>query len=159
MSVWRHTEECAVHVDKMPHLYYVSKGNLRSNTLGCNRREMICEGNYRTNKSLQMCPRREKKLFSHTKTHTALPRCLLSTVFPSPFLLPASLPLLQLFPLQVCVCVCVKSSNGGLLKCQKWFLPVLATGTHRASSENRQFWQHTCALISVIYENSSFAKC
>lgn len=158
MSVWRHTEECAVHVDKMPHLYYVSKGNLRSNTLGCNRREMICEGNYRTNKSLQMCPRREKKLFSHTKTHTALP-----PVF-SP---PCSLHLFcsqhpfhyyNSFPSKF-VCVCVRSSNGGLLKCQKRFLPVLATGTHRASSENRQFWQHTCALISVIYENSSFAKC
>lgn len=50
-------------------------------------------------------------LFSHTKTHTALPCCLLSTLFPSPFLLPAPLPLvpplLQVLPLLVCVCVCV----------------------------------------------------
>lgn len=60
---WRNAEECFVRLHKMPPLYYASKENVRLNTFSCNHCEMIYEGNYKTNKSLQMCPLGEKELF------------------------------------------------------------------------------------------------
>lgn len=49
-SVRRHTEECAAHVDKPPHLYHMPNASQRSNALPCNHREMIGEGNFSANK-------------------------------------------------------------------------------------------------------------
>lgn len=50
LCVWTKYHSCTVYL----------KGKLRSNTLSCNHREMIYEGNYSTSESLQMRPRGEK---------------------------------------------------------------------------------------------------